>query len=121
MFRKMLLAVAVVPVLMLGTTAIAQPPAPPYPQPYPQPYPPQPQPLPQPYPPLPQQPYPPQPYPPQPYPPRPLPQPRHYHVHFRTCEHERWQSYGTFDCHEEAHQIARSLRRQGYQAKVIHH
>ena len=106
MFRKSLLGVAVA-VFVLGTASVASAQ---YPQPFPQPFP-QPRPFPQ-----------PQPFPRQPIPRLPIPhEEHHYHVHYRTCDHEPWRSYGTFDCHEEAHDIVRMLRRRGFEAKVIHH
>jgi hypothetical protein len=46
---------------------------------------------------------------------------RHYHVMYRTCHREPWRCYGAFDCHSEAHRVARYLRQQGYQAHVEHH
>jgi hypothetical protein len=41
----------------------------------------------------------------------------HYHVQWRSLvEDER-----SFDCHEDAHRFAERKRRQGYEARVIHH
>jgi hypothetical protein len=109
MFRKSLLGVAVA-ALALGTASVAS--AQPFPQfPQPQPFPQLPPPQPQPFP---QQ--------PQPFPRLPIPQPdRHYHVMYRTCDHVPWRTYGTFDCHDQAHDIERMLRRRGFEARVVHH
>jgi hypothetical protein len=106
MFRKSLLGVAVA-ALALGTASVAsaQQPFPQFPQPQPFPQFPNPQPFPR----L-----------PQPVPRLPIPH-EHYHVMYRTCDHVPWRMYGTFDCHDLAHDIERMLRRRGYEAKVVHH
>lgn len=105
MFRTTALAAA----LLLGgaSTASAQFPG------YPRPFPTNPGPFPQ--------------YP-QPFPgyPRPVPFPdrdhdHHYHVRYRTCDHEPWQTYGTYHNHDRAHDIVRYLQRRGFEARVVHH
>jgi hypothetical protein len=52
---------------------------------------------------------------------RHIPQRHHYHVMYRACQREPWVCYGTYTCHEDAHRVARSLRHQGYTARVEHH
>ena len=46
---------------------------------------------------------------------------RHYHVLYRTCDHVPWREYGTYNCHELAHEVEVSLQARGYEARVVHH
>jgi hypothetical protein len=45
----------------------------------------------------------------------------HYHVLYRTCHHTPWREYGTYHCHELAHEVEESLLARGYEARVVHH
>ena len=74
---------------------------------------------------------------PRPYPnyPRPYPgYPSHYHpgrppygppisinyrVLYRTCDHERWRTYGSYDSHYRAERAANHLRDRGYEVQVV--
>lgn len=45
---------------------------------------------------------------------------RVYEVQVRRCSHDRWQTFRATGDHDYAHDLARDLRRQGYQARVEH-
>ena len=45
----------------------------------------------------------------------------HYHVTFRTCSHEPWRTYATFESHAQAHRVAHHLEHRGFEARVVHH
>jgi hypothetical protein len=42
-----------------------------------------------------------------------------YRVMYRTCDHERWQTQGTYDSHYRAERVANSLRYRGYEVQVV--
>lgn len=48
-------------------------------------------------------------------------QDNHYHVLFRVCDHDAWREYGSYNCHELAHEIENRLRARGMQTQVVHH
>ena len=46
---------------------------------------------------------------------------QHYHVYYRDCSWGRWQLYGTYGSHHQAHTVANRLEWQGLDARVQHH
>jgi hypothetical protein len=45
----------------------------------------------------------------------------HYHVLYRVCDHDPWQTYGTYTSHRAAHDIEDYLQARGYEARIRHH
>lgn len=42
-----------------------------------------------------------------------------YRVLYRTCAHDRWQRYGSYDSHYRADRVAHSLQHRGFEVQVV--